>query len=92
MVSFSAQGLSLLPLQLDLYFYLRALKGEHSNGTICNAVASASNITLVSLTWRPGAVFMAYLLPFHVSHAYIRGCILAGMRKGLVNDCDVCHK
>lgn len=89
MVSFSAQGLSLLPMQLSLYFYLRALKGELSSGTICNAVAAASSITLVSLTWRPGAVFMAYLLPFHVSHAYTRRCVLTAVRKGLAHACDM---
>ena len=76
MVSFSAQGLALVPLQLALFFYLRALRGmPFSSGAICNAAAAACNIIWVSLAWRPGAVFVAYLLPFHVAWNNIWGCV-----------------
>ena len=76
MVSFSAQGLALVPLLLALLFYLRALRGEPlSSGAICNAAAAACNIICVSLAWRPGAVFVAYLLPFHVAWNNIWGCV-----------------
>ena len=68
-INFSAQGLGLLPLQLTVLFYVRALRGAR---LVENAVAIFGCFLLLALTWRPGSIFLAHLLSFHASFVNFR--------------------
>lgn len=70
--SFGAQGLALFPLLFLILYYLRALKGEQIAHSISSASAASVALVLVSLTWRAYAVFLSFLIPFHI--AYLNLC------------------
>jgi asparagine N-glycosylation enzyme membrane subunit Stt3 len=69
--SFGAQGLAFFPLLLTILFYLRALKSERTMRSVAYAAAASAALMLVALTWRPYALFLLYLIPFHVAFACV---------------------
>lgn len=71
--SFGAQGLALFPLISTVLFYLRAIKGERAWACVGNACIAAGGLIMLSLTWRPYALFLSYLFPFHAAYAFTAG-------------------
>ena len=71
--SFGAQGLALFPLISTVLFYLRAVKGERAWDCVGNACIAAGGLVILSLTWRPYALFLSYLFPFHAAYTFSTG-------------------